>query len=246
VPAKPPSKALVNKALHGELTRANTKPGTTARKAVYRSEYIKRGIREQRSNVSYPQARRLREAFPLTAPSRAELKRNHKDVTLEHTRYAIIRAQVITAQISRGKKVGNKKAKASRAAGRLPPMQYPTAALAAWYRNAWGSDYDPRAFSDVAGGPEGPPRKGERIAEEEAIGGGYGEEAIGGGYGEEAIGGGYGAATEDEEAYRQELSDYAEGEGFDTEGIPFDTYDTEDYYGAFDDDEWDVWEFGEY
>jgi hypothetical protein len=228
VPAKPPSKALVNKALHGELTRANTKPGTAARKAVYRSEYIKRGIREQRANVSYPQGRRLREAFPLTAPSRAELKRNHKDVTLEHTRYAIIRAQVITAQISRGKKVGNKKAKASRAAGRLPPMQYPTAALAAWYRNAWGSDYDPRAFSDVAGGPEGPPRKGERIAEEEAIGGGYG------------------AATEDEEAYRQELSDYAEGEGFDTEGIPFDTYDTEDYYGAFDDDEWDVWEFGEY
>ena len=229
--AKPPGKALVDKALKGQLTRANTKPGTAARRAVYRSEYIKRGKRELRSNVSYPQARRLREAFPLSAPSRAELKRNHRDVTLEHTRYAIIRAQVITAEISRGKKVSKKKAKASRAAGHLPPMQYPTAALAAWYRHAWGSDYDPRAFSGVAGGPEGPPRKGERIAQEEAIGGDYG-------------------GTTDE-AYERVLIDYAEGEGDElTEAAiygPLEDLDIgEDYYGDFSENEWDVWEFGEY
>lgn len=237
--AKPPGKALVDKALKGQLTRANTKPGAAARRAVYRSEYIKRGKRELRSNVSYPQARRLREAFPLSASSRAELKRNHRDVTLEHTRYAIIRAQVITAQISRGKKISKKKAKASRAAGHLPPMQYPTAALAAWYRHAWGSDYDPRAFSGVAGGPEGPPRKGERIAKEEAIGGDYGGTT--------------------EESYGRELIDYAEGEGDELteEDIrretqaaiygPLDPSDIrEDYYGDFRENEWDVWEFGEY
>jgi hypothetical protein len=228
VPAKPPSKALVNKALHGELTRANTKPGTAARKAVYRSEYVKRGERSKQLGVTYAVARQLRVLYPLSSETRTELKRNKKNVGQEHTRYAIIRAQVQRARSTADKKLSKKQKRGARYAEQLPPMAFPTAALAAWYRNAWGSDYDPRAFSDVAGGPEGPPHKGERIAEEESIGGGYG------------------AATEDEEAYRQELSDYAEGEGFDTEGIPFDTYDTDDIYGAFDDDEWDVWEFGEY
>lgn len=240
--AKPPSKALVNKALHGELTRANTKSGTAARRAVYRSEYVKREQREQHFNVSYPQARRLREAFPLSAPSRAELKRNHKNVTVEHTRYAIIRAQVVRAQLAHGKKISKKKVKGARAAEHLPSIDHPTAALAAWYRNAWGSDYDPRAFAGVAGGPEGPPSKGVRTAREDRL--------------EELTGGYEGGA---EEVYGRELIDYAEGEGEELteseirrsmlEGLygeltPEDV--GEDYYGDFDTDEWDVWEFGEY
>jgi hypothetical protein len=65
--------------------------------------------------------------------------------------------------------------------------------------------------------------------------------------------GGYEGGTE-EEAYGRELIDYAEGEGEDlykrsaaeeAYERPYEYFD-EDYYGDFDTDEWDVWEFGEY
>ncbi len=216
-----PQARRLREALRGQLTRANTKPGTAARRAVYRSEYVKREAREQRFDVSYPQARRLRESFPLSSATRAELKRNHKNITAEHTRYAIIRAQVVRAQLEHGKHPGKKKARGARAAGHLPRMEYPTAALAAWYRNAWGSDYDPRAFANVAGGGEGLPPEPERIAQPQ----------------------------ETEEEYGRELIDYAEGEGEDLEQEftgQAEEPSFEDYYGDFDTDEWDVWEFGEY
>jgi hypothetical protein len=218
----------VDKARQGIFTRANTKPGSPERKAVYTVEYEKRQKREKKQGVSYPQARRLRESFPLSAPTRAELKRNHKNVTVEHTRYAIIRAQVVRVQLEHGKHLSKKKTRGARAAGHLPPIDHPTAALAAWYRNAWGSDYDPRAFAGVAGGPAGPPSKRERLEQQAEAGGGY---------------------EGTEEAYGRELIDYAEGEGEDL-GREFigqaEEPSFEDYYGDFDTDEWDVWEFGEY
>lgn len=132
------------------LTRANTQPGSPERKEVYAREYAARQARANQEDLSYYRVRNLRALFPLSEKSKAELKRNKKDVSKAHTRYAIIRAQQAQAEIQTGKSVSARQARGAKILNEPLGNVNPNAEIANWYRQAWGSDYRPQDFGVAA------------------------------------------------------------------------------------------------
>lgn len=205
------------------LTRANTTPGSVERKAVYAREYQERQARAQQISVSYTQARQLRQLWPMSAQSKAELRKNHRNMGQAHTRYAVIRSQIAIAEANAGNKVSARQRRSIRVLREPLGTVDPVAELAQWYQYAWGSDYRPQDFGSISLPPTG---GGFGGGFDSGGGGDSGGSGDSGGMG----GGGSGGTT-----------------GAGLAGYEWD-HEVEELYDIewTDLDEWDLWDFGEY